>query len=167
MDKILPTLLTLAVVALVFVALARGWRARTRAQAELGAPAAPPAELGAVAHREDLLYVATTKAEQPLERITVAGLGFRARAAMTVAEAGVVLDLTGADAVFVPRDRMLGAGRASWTIDKAVGADRLVVLTWSLNGTAVDTYLRPADPGALLGALTGLVAAPTTRRSES
>lgn len=153
MDKVLPTLVVVAVVALVFLGLALGWRARRRAQAALGAPTAPPTELGAVTHTEDLLYVATTRAEQPLERITIGGLGFRARTVLTVAESGIRLDLAGADPVFLPRADLLGAGRATWTIDKAVGTDGLVALTWRLGDAELDTYLRSADPDALLAAL--------------
>lgn len=165
MDKVLPAIVLVAVVAVVFILLVRGWRTRQRSQAGLGAPAAPPAELGDVAYTEDLLYVATTRAEQPLERISISGLGFRARTVVTVAPAGILLDLAGADPVFIPRDALHGAGRGTWTIDKAVGAARLVVVTWRLGATLVDTYLRSADPARLLDAIGA--PAPTPIRSDS
>ncbi|MBX3194188.1 MAG: hypothetical protein KF727_03690 [Microbacteriaceae bacterium] len=160
MDRLLPALIIVAVVAIVFALLARGWRARSRSQAELGAPEAPPTEPGEVALSQDLLYVATTRADSPLDRIAVAGLRFRARAVVTVTASGVVLDLAGVRPAFIPRAAITGVGRATWTIDRVVGTDGLVFVRWRLGGAEVDSYLRSADPDALVTALTPLAPAP-------
>lgn len=156
MDRLPIAIAILLVVGVVFWLLARSWRARMRRQADLGTLVSPPASLGRVAYTEDLLYVATTRAEAPLERIVVAGLGFRARAVVTVAAEGVVLELAGEDPAFVPASAIRGSGRATWTIDRVVGTDGLVFLRWSLNGTDVDSYLRSTDPDALDSALAAL-----------
>ena len=47
MDRLLPTVVILGIVALVFAGLALGWRARSRRQAGLPALATPPAAMGA------------------------------------------------------------------------------------------------------------------------
>jgi hypothetical protein len=159
----LPIAIVIAVaVGLVFWLLARSWRSRMRRQAELGTLAAPPAELGRVAFTEDLLYVATTRAGAPLERIVVAGLGFRARAVVTVAATGILLQLAGGDPAFIPKADVRGAGRATWTIDRAVNTDGLVFLRWVLGGAEVDSYLRSADPDALEAALAALAPSRST-----
>jgi len=162
----LPIAIVISVaVGIVFWLLARSWRARMRRQAELGMLAAPPAEIGAIALTEDLLYVATTRAGAPLERIVVAGLGFRARAVVTVAATGILLQLAGEAPAFIPKADVRGAGRATWTIDRAVNTDGLVFVRWILGGAEVDSYLRSADPDALGAALTAL--APAALRKDS
>jgi hypothetical protein len=156
-DKLLIALGILAIVALLFALLARAWRARGRAQASLGTPPETPADLGRVALAEDLQYVATTFADRPLERILVSGLGFRARARITVAEAGIALDPAGGRTVFLPVADIRATGRATWTIDRVVNSDGLVFVRWDLNGTEVDSYLRSTDPDRLITALNALV----------
>jgi hypothetical protein len=151
----------------VFWLLARTWRARVRRQAELGTLAAPPADLGAIAFTEDLLYVASTRADAPLDRVTVAGLGFRARAVVTTAPSGIVLDLAGRGPVFIPREAVRGVGRATWTIDRVVDADGLIFLRWVLGTTEIDSYLRSTDPDRLVAALTPLAHAASDPEATS
>ncbi len=159
MDRILPAVGILVVVALIFTLMALSWRARRRRQSGLGELLAPPAGLGKQILREDLLYVATTRADAPLERIAVAGLGFRARAVVTVVASGIVLELAGRDAAFIPATAIRGVGRATWTIDRVVNTDGLVFVRWRLGDTDVDSYLRSVDPIALVAALEELVPA--------
>jgi hypothetical protein len=153
MERLIPALALLAVVAGVFALMALGWRARRRRQSGLPAPAAAPAALDGVRFEEDLLYVATTKAGEPLERIAVAGLGFRGRAGVAVADDGVRLDIAGEPPVFIPAADLDGVGRATWTLDRVVDQDGLVFLRWRLGETPVDSYLRSADPDRLVTAL--------------
>ena len=165
MDRVLPVVVIVLVVAAVFALMALSWRARRRRQAGLGEPASPPTEPGDVILRDDLLYVATTRADAPLDRIAVAGLGFRARAVVTVAESGIVLYLAGGKPVFIPATAIRGLGRATWTIDRVVGTDGLVFVRWLLGDSEVDSYLRSRDPDALVAALQAL--APITTRKDS
>lgn len=160
MDKVVPALVIVAIVALVFVGFALGWRARQRRQAGLPALATPPAVLGSPRLVDDVLYVATTAAESPTDRIAVRGLGFRARATVTVVPEGVVLALAGQPDAFIPRSAVIGVGRATWTIDRVVGKDGLVFLRWSLGDTHVDTNLRSEHPDQLVAALETLAPTP-------
>jgi hypothetical protein len=162
--KLLDAAVVVVILALVFTGMALGWRARRRRQAGIPAPATPPADLGAVALRDDLFYVATTPADAPLERITVHGLGFRSRAAVTVASAGIRLDIAGEPPAFIPAPDLRGAGRATWTIDRAVGGAGLVFVRWRLGDAEVDSYLRPDDPAALVAAIERVI--PTDRKKE-
>lgn len=169
MDKVVPGLIVLAFIALVFGLMAIGWRGRRRRQSDVRQLAAPPAELGEVLLTEDLLYVATTRADSPLDRIAVAGLGFRSRAVVTVAASGIRLDLAGEQPGFIAKDALRGVGRATWTIDRVVGNDGLVFVRWMSRtddpGSCFDSYFRSADPEALVAAVAKLV--PTTAGAAS
>jgi len=154
---------SLAVAAALITLMIVGWRGRRRRQAELPGLPAAPAELGAVLRLEDVFYVATTRAAAPLDRIAVHGLGFRARAVLTIAEHGVRLEIAGRrEPLVLPRAALVGAGRASWTIDRGVGGSRLVFVRWRLGDVEVDTNLRPSDPAATLEALTNVAPAVET-----
>jgi hypothetical protein len=168
-DRLPIALGILVVLAIIFALLARGWRARQSNQAGLGELASPPADLGRVTLVDDLLYVATTRADAPLDRIAVAGLGFRARAEVMVAATGLRIEIAGRrDPVFIPKSDIRAAGRATWAIDRAVNTDGLVLVRWVLGETEVDSYFRSADPAALVAALQALApAASAPTRSES
>lgn len=167
MDRLLPAIVIVLVVAAVFTVLALAWRARRRGQADIGEPAAPPADFGDPTFTDDLLYVATTRADAPLDRVTVAGLGFRARAVVTTAPSGIVLDLAGRGPVFIRKAAIRGVGRATWTIDRVVDADGLIFVRWVLGTTELDSYLRSTDPDRLVTALTALAPAPSNPEATS
>lgn len=164
-ERTIPALLVLIALAGLLFAMYAGWRARGRRQSGLPAPAAPPADLGRELAVADALYVATTTAGRPLDRIVVGGLGFRARAVVRVSERGVVLDLAGTPDMFVAASVLRGAGLGTFAIDRVVETGGLVVLTWLLDvpgGVAVDTYLRVTDAAerdALLAAVASLLPA--------
>lgn len=157
MDRALPAvIITLALLALLALML-RSWRRRTRRDAGLAAgypaPAGPGRELASV----PVLYVATTPRDQPLERLAVRGLGFRAQGTLVVADDGVWMLLDGGTEVFVPVAAIDLLARATWTIDRVVETDGLLVLGWRLaavgdartagtDGAAADSYFRIVDP---------------------
>ncbi|PPF69191.1 hypothetical protein C5E16_05045 [Clavibacter michiganensis] len=148
-DRLGPALTVIALLLLLLALMALGWRARRRRQGALPEPPRPPAGLGAPALEVDVLYVATTTAGQPLDRLTVAPLGFRGRAAARVHDAGLVLAIDGEREVLLPADRITGSGLATYAIDRVVEEGGLVAVTWVLDESArteVDTYLRVIDP---------------------
>lgn len=165
MDRVLIAIGIVVVVAALFTVMAVSWRARRGRQAGIGEPATPPADFGVPSYSDDLLYVATTRADAPLDRVTIAGLGFRARAVVTTAPSGIVLDLAGRGPVFIPKAAIRGVGRATWTIDRVVDADGLVFVRWVLGTTELDSYLRSTDPDRLVTALTAI--APTPSDTEA
>ena len=87
---------------------------------------------------------------------------------LRIHETGLELDLGGrAGPAFIPRERIVGAGRANWTIDRASGGDRLVFVRWLLGDgdLAVDSTFRASDPAALADALLALV--PVSTESDA
>ncbi len=137
-------------VALVLVALlAWAWWRRTRRDAGLRPPVGDLPQGASVREVFSTLYVATTRHGEPLERLAIRGLGFRARAAVTVTDAGVALDLAGQPRIFLARERIAQVAQSTVAIDRVVERDGLVRLSWRLpDGVVVDSYLRPQDVSA-------------------
>ena len=160
--------IVLAVLVLALVAMGVGWRRRARRQRGLVVPPVP-AEIGAVRAEAEGMLLATTFAGRPLDRVVAAGLGFRARTRVVVTDRGVLLDRAGGPPLFLPADRLTGSGTATWTLDRVVERDGLVVLAWSLPtdtgaAEAVESSLRlpPGDQAAVLAAVGALTRIPST-----
>jgi hypothetical protein len=142
-----------------------GWQRRRRRQGGLDGLAAVPDQLSAAQLVVDGWYVATTYADQPLERIAVGGLAFRSRATVAVHPEGIVLDRRGSEPAHIPATDVRQAGRATWAIDRVVERDGLVVIGWMLGSTSVDSYFRlpnPTDAAQLVSAVTTLLPATDT-----
>jgi len=163
----------LVVLALLWVA----WRRRSRRDAGI-LPGYPlPATPGALLAAADGFYVATTRRDQPLERLAIRGLGFRARAHVAVHDDGLVLSLAGEEPRFIPAGGIETVARATWTIDRVVESDGLLLVGWQAAtadaaGVAVDSYLRIVDTGdreRIIQALTRIapVTAAGTTESEA
>lgn len=147
MDRVLPTVGILAVLILVAALAVAGWRRRVRRDASAGAGYPAPQARSAPLAAAEVLYVATTRAGEPLERLALPGLAFRARGEMSVSAEGIDLSLRGEDPVFIPAPALTGAGEATVTIDRVVERDGLVRLGWTTSGGAsADSYFRVIDP---------------------
>jgi hypothetical protein len=170
MDRTTSTIVIIAIILLALAGMALGWRARRKRQAHLPRPDAVPADTGAELFAAEALYVATTLADDELNRVAVAGLGFRARATITVTEAGVILSLAGTPEAFISRAALRGIDRATYTIDRVVEKGGLVRLLWSLGKTPVDSYLRLTDPGdvsTLIDSVTALLPIPAPMEGDA
>ncbi len=93
-------------------------------------------------------YVSTTVAENPLERVTVEGLGNRAKATLIISRGDVDqlvrIDRQGEASVIIPAARLVSARRERGMVGKFVGANRLVVLQWRAeNGDTYETGFLP------------------------
>lgn len=170
MDRTLSTTIVVVVILLALAGMYLGWRARQRRQSSLPRLAAVPADVGTELFAGEVFYVATTVAGEPLNRIAVAGLGFRARASVAVFEHGLVLSIAGEPDAFIPARDLRGVERATWTIDRVVETGGLVLIAWTLGTTEVDSYLRvasPTDPTPLIDAIGRLFDASTSHGSET
>lgn len=158
MDKTIPTVIVVAIIVIALVGMYFGWRARQRRQAGLAVPNPVPADPGEVLRTAGGMYVATTAAGEPLERIAVRGLGYRARAEITVTTTGIVLALTGEKPMFIPVADLRRVDRATWAIDEGVETGGLLLVGWTLGDTDLDSYLRidgTAEP--VIEAIDGLL----------
>lgn len=147
MDKVLPTLGILAVVVIVLALAVAGWRRRVQRDRASGGGYTTPGTLSAPTAEADVLYVATTKAGQHLERLALPGLAYRGNGTVIVRPEGVSLAVTGEQGVFIPAAVVSGVGTAGVAIDRAVERDGLLRLGWTTSGgTAADSYFRVVDP---------------------
>jgi len=150
----------LVLLALLIWQMARSWRARGRRQADIALPEAAPDDLGPALVETDGFYVATSRADDPLDRIVIGGLGFRGRAVVSVHAEGVRLEIAGEPAKLIRASSIRDVGRATWTIDRVVEEGGLVLVAWSLGDTDVDTYLRITDdPTAVVDQIRALMPA--------
>lgn len=151
MDRLIPSLIIGGVIVLAVVGMYFGWRARERKYSAFVEPDRIPELVGDIVTVDSGLYVATTMAGVPLERVAAHGLGFRARATVTVTSNGIAVDLAGRDAFFVSRSSVIAVTRGTWAIDKVVETGGLVVVSWLLGDNEVDSYFRMDDgPETLL-----------------
>jgi len=88
------------------------------------------------------LYVATTLADHPMDRVPVGPLSFRAKAQFSIHPEGVVVGAQGEAPVVLDSRGGIEAGLATWTIDRVVEPEGLVMIRWTLGDTALDSYLR-------------------------
>ena len=69
MDKLVPTLVAIAIAALILFLLVYGWRRRAKRDSGLGASYDVPADAAPATLEAETLYVATTVHDKPLERL--------------------------------------------------------------------------------------------------
>ncbi|MFB2582005.1 hypothetical protein ACEXQD_12210 [Herbiconiux sp. P15] len=137
---------------LVLLSMVLAWRGRKKRQAAFVNPAGgSPAERGAELVQSAVLYVATTLAGQPLERLTIPGLAFRGRGTASVFGTGVAIAIPGEPETFIPAARIRSIGTSTWAIDRAVETGGLVRLDWTYDSTTgpvdVESYLRATRLG--------------------
>lgn len=146
----------IVMIAAAVVLLAVGvwaWRRRTRRDSGIAAPVGELPDGAAPTAAFSGLYVATTRHDEPLERLAIRGLGFRSRVDVTVAAGaaggGVALDLTGQPRLFIPAGRIVSVDQATVAIDRVVEKQGLTRLSWRIDdATIVDSYFRPQTASA-------------------
>jgi hypothetical protein len=154
-----------ALVLVLLTLIAVGWWRRTRRDAGLVPPFGEAPEGSVDVATFAGLYVATTRHDEPLERLAIRGLSFRSRADLTVTDGGVALDVTGQPRVYLAADRIDSVGQATVAIDRVVEPEGLVRIAWRIDdSTIVDSYFRPQDASAraLVDATAGILPSPQT-----
>lgn len=156
--------ITVAVALLILMAMFFAWRRRLRRDRVFVAPIGVP-EHAEVLSRHEILYVSTTRHEQPLERLAITPLAYRARGELAVTDRGVALCLDGEPTVFLASATLVTIDRATVTIDRVVEPGGLVRVVWcTTDDTTVDSYLRvtTGDPQNLISELQRLIPANDT-----
>jgi hypothetical protein len=145
MIRTLLVVLCLAFVVLAVLGMRRGWRNRLARQAHLPPLPDIPKELGTPRLTATGLYVGSTFAGSWQDRVVHGGLGERADATLALHRAGLHIERTGSEPIFVPRRLWRGARLAPGLAGKVVGEGGLLVLRWQLGPALVDTGFRADD----------------------
>lgn len=164
----IAVVITIAVAILVLLSMLFAWRRRLRRDAAHTAPLGVP-EHAEVLSRHEVLYVSTTRHDEPLERLAIRPLAYRARGELAVTDRGAALCLDGTPTVFLAKDTLASIDRATVTIDRVVEPGGLVRIAWRIDAdTIVDSYLRPTTgaPDSLISELERLVPAHDTGASS-
>ncbi len=130
----------------VFVALAllafSAWRRRISKQ-QMSLPI--PFEISGTTDGHKCLYVATTFADRPLERVIAYGLAHRGEAVLSSSTAGLEVTRTGEKCFLIPKSELLDVNAASAVIDRAVEKNGLVSIKWKLGSTELESHFRFVD----------------------
>lgn len=125
-----------------------GWRGKLKRQAGVGELPEVPEGLGAAAISVPGQYVVTTSTGDWLDRLAVHGLGLRTPGVANVHPDGVVIERKGAQDLFIAKDALTQVGTQAGMAGKFVEKDGLVVISWQLADTEVDTGFRTTEAGA-------------------
>jgi hypothetical protein len=147
MEKYFMALISLAFFIFFGFAAARAWRKRSRAQAiAIDEPLEALDFFGEVLEQSPAFYVATTYAENHLERISAYGLGARGNGQVLLFDEGVLIVRTGERPLAIEKASLLGASSTQVAIDKAVEPKGILAVQWMLGEVELATHLRIIDP---------------------
>jgi hypothetical protein len=142
MDKVLGATIVIALIATALTLMALSWQRRRRRDLAM-VLTFPEGTRGARILSVDCLYVSTTPREQPLERLAIAGLAFRAKATVSIETTGVLIEPAGEHATLIEHARLRGVRSANATIDRSVGVGSLTAIDWqAANGDEITSFFR-------------------------
>ncbi|MBB3053213.1 hypothetical protein FHS23_004257 [Prauserella isguenensis] len=152
MDRLLLTLLFVALLVLCVYGMWKGWRRQARAQSVRIPPfPARPAEPGTPSLETPGLYVTTTYAGHWQERIVTRGAGLRGPATLRLYDDGIDVDRDGMPGFWIPREAISGIATGKGMAGKVMGTDSLLIVTWrageSDDAVELDTGFRADDRG--------------------
>ncbi|MGG7463418.1 hypothetical protein [Plantibacter sp. YIM 135347] len=161
--RIIAALIVAAVLVLALLGMLFAWRKRVKRDSTIAVATPLPDPRPTPIRTATVLYVATSKRDQPIERLALPGLAYRSKVQLEVSAQGLVIDVPGDRPTFVPAAAIASVGQASWTIDRVVERDGLIVLAWSpAPGLDADSYFRvldQADRSALISSITDITPA--------
>lgn len=90
----------------------------------------------------DCLYVSTVFMENPLKRLLAHGMGPRGKANVGFKDEGVSVCRRGEADFLIPKASIIGVGKSTATIDRAVEPGGLTSIIWMHDGHELVTNLR-------------------------
>lgn len=133
MDKLLVTVVVLFLIGLAVTGMIVSWRKRVARDSRFSVLLPDSSFIGhSVAPQEfSALYVSTTLATDPLQRVALPGLGFRADAHLLISTDGLTIAPRGEKDTFIPAAQIVQIHRSQVTIDRVVEKDGLTALSWT------------------------------------
>ncbi len=156
-----------ALIALVFLGMWRGWRRRARKQRHIPAPSPmtiPIAGNPAIDDRSIVsgVYLGSVYAGRWLDRIVVHGLGVRSRVLVVVRDDAIDFDREGAPSFSISSTDLVAVRSDRGIAGRAYERGGIAVITWRLGEQVLDTGVRAdrlSDQQALVELMSGLIAA--------
>lgn len=146
-DHVVGGVVTVAVIAGLWLAMRRGWRRRAGRQAHVAAPAPLDAVTGpAVLGPVRLTYLGTTLGGHWLERVVAHGLGSRSAARLAVSADGLRVERPAARSFSVLAPDLCDARVDRAHAGRLGAAGAVVVVGWRLGETPVESGFQADDP---------------------
>jgi hypothetical protein len=146
MTRVLLTIAVLAFFALCLYGMWHGWQRRARGQAAVLAEfPTPPETIGDVLLETTGQYIGTTIGDNWQDRVAVGDIGHRAEAVLKLTDQGVLVERTGASALWIPKADIRAARTDRGLAGKVMTKDGLLVVRWQLGDQALDTGFRGDD----------------------
>ena len=142
MDKFVGAIIVISLIAVALSLMFFSWQRRRRRDVSLAT--SNRADQRDVRLLEvECFYVATTPRSEPLERLAIPGLAFRARATVGVSRSGVTIEPRGEIETYISIAQLDGVRAADATIDRSAGRGSLTALDWTAaNGAELSSFFR-------------------------
>lgn len=138
MRQLLAVAILLAFTVGLMYLMLLGWNRRSN-RIEIEPLPEIPTVLDPQGDRTTGVYVTSTLAGQPYERVVSQGLGVKSAAEVSVLSDGVLIKREGASDLFVPLGALKEVGRTAGMIGKFAAPGSIVVLRWVWGDTFLDT----------------------------
>ncbi|MEY4019055.1 MAG: hypothetical protein RLZZ590_355 [Actinomycetota bacterium] len=143
MTKFEMAIYTVILVCLVGAFAYAAWKRRQRMQeATFEAPLEALEFFGEPIAESKAFYVATTFADNKLERVNAYGLGSRGNGQILVFSEGLLILRTGERPLAIDKTQLTEVTKSTAVIDKAVETDGLLSICWMQDSTELATHLR-------------------------
>jgi hypothetical protein len=131
-------------IAFIIQLMLRGWRQRSRQQAELiGALPDMPDHIGSAVITTPGVYVGCTMAPAWSERITAGDLGYRSKAVLTRHPEGVLVQRIRAQPIWIPKESISAIRTEHGIAGRVTARDGILAVRWRLpSGVKIDTGFR-------------------------
>lgn len=141
--RIALTVTVLIVIVLALVGMRRGWQNKAKRQEAIPEPATiPSGEAHELADRVEGTYLASTTADQWLDRIVVHSLGVPSKAVVTVRADGIAFEREGEPDFFIAKADVTAVRLDRGIAGEVYEAGSVLIVTWRLGDVVLDTGFR-------------------------
>ncbi|WP_144209733.1 PH-like domain-containing protein [Mycobacterium tilburgii] len=134
-------------IAVVIQVMMLGWRRRAERQQELiGTLPQVPVEVGMATTTLRGVYVGSTMAPEPNERVTASGLGYRSKAVVSRYPEGILLERVRANPVWIPQSAITELRTERSMAGKVAARSGILAIRWRLSSSVeIDTGFRAGN----------------------
>ncbi|MEZ0353187.1 transporter [Mycobacterium sp. pR1184] len=135
------------VIAVVIQLMMVGWRRRAQRQQDLiGTLPDMPDEVGAASTTLRGVYVGSTLAPEPNERVTAGDLGYRSKAVLSRYPEGILLERIRANPIWIPQGAISEVRTQRVMAGKLASRSGILAIRWRLpSGVEIDTGFRAGN----------------------